>query len=516
MERWDIHGTDAQLPDGSTAWSVEYDTATDTYRSLRLQTNLFCAGGALLADGRVASLGGAGNMSDARVGTLGDGQRSVRTFGSWPGADWVEAVAGLATGRWYPSAANLPDGRVLVVGGSSTGVEFNGGETNVASFEVLGGGGGTQQQPTPLQFLWDALPANLYPVTAVLPSGRVFVFAGNGQLFNVTASTIIVHVGSNLWPFRSYPWTGSGALLPLDPADNYTARVLICGGSMLDCGWGCVTKDCHDNCQSPAATALQTCGLLAPDAPGPQAWDMSDTMPAGRVLADLVHLPDGTLLLINGAHAGMAGTNLGRNASLEAWQYAPLAAPGARWRRLNATTVPRVYHSTAVLLPDARVLVAGSAPNDPGSWGDPTAAPNAYATERRVEYYYPPYLTGGGRRPAVAAVSAMDGLGYGSAVQVLVGSVDPSVVVAGGVDFALVQSGFRTHSTGHAQRMVWLAKTALEVSSAEGGQALYEVVTPPTPEVAPPGWYMLFAVAAGVPSVAAWVQIGGNPSPLQL
>jgi hypothetical protein len=36
-------------------------------------------------------------------------------------------------------------------------------------------------------------------------------------------------------------------------------------------------------------------------------------------------------------------------------------------------------------------------------------------------------------------------------------------------------------------------------------------VAPPSPAVAPPGWYMLFLLSRdGVPSVARWVQVDGR------
>ena len=81
---------------------------------------------------------------------------------------------------------NLPDGRLLVVGGSNEGVEFNLPGNNTATFEFLPRPpasanivGPSTTTSTPLQFLWDTLPANLYPETFVLPSGRVFVYASD-------------------------------------------------------------------------------------------------------------------------------------------------------------------------------------------------------------------------------------------------------------------------------------------------------------------------------------------------
>jgi hypothetical protein len=234
---------------------------------------------------------------------------------------------------------------------------------------------------------------------------------------------------------------------------------------------------------------------------------MSDIMPMGRVMGDLVHLPDGSILLINGAGAGMAGWDKGRDPTFQALLYLPNAAAGSRWKPLNRTTIPRLYHSTALLLPDGRVMVAGSAPNDPTSFSDAS-----FKTERRVEYYYPPYLTSGRERPAILEMSRSDWTAYNTTLSILI-TVEPTCTANPDelVQFSVIQPGFRTHSTGHGQRMVWL--TSQVIPGHYGADTLcFVLVTPPTPEVAPPGWYLLFANCDGIPSVAQWVQIGGDPA----
>jgi hypothetical protein len=79
--------------------------------------------------------------------------------------------------RWYPTVVTLASGQIMVVGGSNGGVTFNSPQNNSASLEILPKSSSAPMQP--LQFLWDTLPNNLYPLTYVLPSGRIFVFAGD-------------------------------------------------------------------------------------------------------------------------------------------------------------------------------------------------------------------------------------------------------------------------------------------------------------------------------------------------
>ena len=79
-------------------------------------------------------------------------------------------------------------------------------------------------------------------------------------------------------------------------------------------------------------------------------------------MPNMVPLPDGTFLIMNGAMSGEAGFNLASNPNLIAYLYDPSQPVSQRISILNTTIVPRMYHSEAVLLPDGRVLVSGSDP----------------------------------------------------------------------------------------------------------------------------------------------------------
>ncbi|KAJ3117074.1 hypothetical protein HDU96_007992 [Phlyctochytrium bullatum] len=730
LDRWDVKGTMANMSDGNPAWATEYDYTTDEFRTLKLVSNVFCGGGMLLPDGRMMVVGGSEAFSG--LGGIQDGMKSIRLMASSgaPGSFGSEPLVDdpsnprlqMASKRWYPSVVALPDGRNLIIGGSTFGVSFLLPINNTGTMEILPPHDNAPQDALiPLQFLWDTLPANLYPTTALLPSGRIFVtasdratvldpatgyravrtflvqgrgntcmgFAPNtafgpipgaaplsttvgastttsrvvdGQVPTpsstagdpttptslpiVTATSTssppppgaalytagtriplsaclpstrfdqnrtadseqtfaffatrepqyyrtdpgagwLVHTASKRCasfeaggsvvlrdcvrdaasmevrivsadgggsrmvvpggcldldatrqtvgvasctsettrlslidtsvyfeypklpggPYRSYPLTGFGLLLPLDPVDNYDPAVMVCGGSRaID-----PTQDFRD---SPANLGLRSCGIIRPERPD-AAWEMED-MPTPRTLADLVHLPDGTVLLLNGAQRGMAGWDLGREPNYAAHLFLPHLPRGQRWRILANSTVPRLYHSVAQLLPDGRVMVAGSAPNSPTDpfWG------RSFETEYRVEYYLPHYLSLDASRfprPEVTVVPTLPwryNVTYGLTVKL---DASPSVAAGATLRFNILQTGFRTHSTSFSQRLVWLRQVEIPQADVDkwvrdGGEVTVAVGSPERDTLAPPGWYLVHAVLNGVPSRGVWVQVGGDPA----
>jgi hypothetical protein len=139
----------------------------------------------------------------------------------------------------------------------------------------------------------------------------------------------------------------------------------------------------------------------------------------------------------------------------------------------------RMYHSTALLLPDGRVLVAGGGRMDPVT---------DYQT---AEIYSPPYLFMG-PRPTITAAPGSVALGTTLAIQTKEAARIKSV--------ALVRLGSVTHTYDSDQRYV-----NLDFTQTRGG---LEARTPTNSNIAPPGYYMLFIVdASGVPSVAKIVRL---------
>jgi len=196
-----------------------------------------------------------------------------------------------------------------------------------------------------------------------------------------------------------------------------------------------------------------------------------------------VLLPDRTVL-VTGGSLKQEDQPLAR---LQAEIFDP--ATGS-WTPVARSQVPRLYHSTAVLLPDGRVVAAGGNPEGGAhvQWDEDPEE------EMRLELYSPPYLFRG-PRPTIGAVPT--DWTYGQIVAI------PSPQ-AGRLRWAhLMRPCVTTHSFDGSQRLV-----DLPIASQAGG--VVKAGVPQNRNVAPPGWYMLFVVSQeGVPSVASWIQLAG-------
>ena len=447
-----------------------------------LPANIWCAGQALLPDGRVLVAGG--NLSYP----WGDGDpRAGRGF---KGASWIfifdpatetwerlERPDGtpwdMVHGRWYPTLTTLSDGRVLIVGGW----DESGNQRDVREVEVFtprATPGGRDRLATAGE-----LPAwvNIYPHMFLLPEttlagrgpGDRVLMAGPG-----TGDAFLLHTEDWSWheladgPGRSRFW-GTAVMEPGGPGGP--ARVSLIGGSDVEA---------DPAAPDPTATSeyldLNDPGWAAPGGPAP-VWRPGPSLEHARSHFNTVLLPDGSKLASGGGLGQAADGNLYADPVYEAELYDPAAGV---WREAGKEDDARTYHSTAVLLPDGRVLSAGD-----------DRLEHLPAGARTAQLYSPPYLFAGARPRVTGAPRAVR---YGARLPIEV--ADPAAVAK----VVLMRPGAVTHAVDMEQRSVELARRP--------GEAGVAVTTPPDPSVAPPGWYMLFALdARGVPSEARWIQL---------
>ncbi|KAF9415402.1 hypothetical protein BGZ76_004800 [Entomortierella beljakovae] len=473
-----------KLPSGTSAYNVEYDLVKNDFRVLEVQTNTFCSGGGFLPNGTMISAGGA-EVRHSRAFVTEDGFQSLRMWN--PCTDnscgWIENPQDpawtMTSNRWYVSITTLPSGQLFVLGGSNESLAINRLATNNPTWELYPKPPGvktSEYKPTHMQFMVDALPNNLYPNVYSLPDGNIYIFANQKSIiFNVERNEVIKRLPDLPGGPRSYPLTGSHVLLPLDPAKNYAHEILVCGGS---------------EAQLQRAKALQSCGRINLSDPDPQ-WEM-DEMPTPRLMGDAVILADGKILLINGCQTGYAGFRHGNDPILTPAIYDPNAPLGSRFTEWVASDIPRMYHSVAMLLPDATVFVAGSNENSEVRLKDVP-----YPTEYRIESLTPPYLTTDLARPEIISTIPAKAT-YGQKLQVTVDVKDKSKYEPNAV-FMLGHRGFVTHSTHMSQRMTKLVSRQGKVDETK---ITYEVEMPPNANLMPPGPHYIHVLNNGVPSVA--------------
>ncbi|CAM8993421.1 unnamed protein product [Rhodiola kirilowii] len=474
---------DERLPRDCTAHSIIYDLDSNTFRPLMLQTDTWCSSGALDASGLLIQTGG-----------YHSGERSVRIFSPCEDAtcDWEEIPIYLSDRRWYSSNQILPDGTIIVVGGR--------GVFTYEFFPKTDSGSGKFY----LKFLRDTFDYpeenNLYPFLHLLPDGNLFIFANNRSIsFDYTLNRVVREFPRIPEDRRSYPCSGSSVLLPirLQAATGLPeAEVMICGGAPAGAYYRALKKKVH-------VAASRSCGRIRVTDPVSK-WVMEE-MPMPRVMSDMVLLPNGHVLLINGASNGTAGWELGRNPVVNPLLYNPneeVSDSDTRFRILTGSGTARMYHSSAILVPDGRVLVGGS---NPHSRYDFRAYP--YPTELSLEAFSPPYLAEvyAPVRPSVLTVEAPGAVvTYGGifAVNFLL-PMYPEEEER--LEVTLVAPSFTTHSLGMNQRVLILE--VVGVFRVASYAYRVTVVGPPTNSVAPPGYYMLFVVHFRVPSHGVWVKV---------
>lgn len=414
-----------------------WDPATDTIATQPLLWDMFCNGMVVLPDGRPFVIGG--NLQYDPF----HGHRRTSAFD--PATETFTDLQNMAHGRWYPTPTVLGDGSVMTFSGLSET-----GSTNSAVEIYVPGSGWSAEYPA-------GWTPPLYPRMHLLPNGKVF-YSGSGRgsrLFDpVTKTWSAVIATTNYGNSRSY---GTSVLLPLTPANGYAARVMIFGGS------------------NPSTATTE---IINPTAATP-AWQSGPSMSQPRIQMNATILPSGRVLLTGGSRNDEDAATASLNADL----YDPITNT---FSSAGAYAHARLYHSNALLLPDATVLLNGGNPQR-GNY------------EHRQEIYEPAYLFNADGsaaiRPTISNVSGA--VRYGGTFQV--STADAANIVS----VVLLRPGSPTHSFDQDQRFVGLSFTA--------ASGVLTVTAPSNGNIAPPGYYMLFILnSAGTPSVATFVQLSAS------
>jgi fibronectin type 3 domain-containing protein len=432
----------------AAVWDPTGSTLSSFAVTSDLTYDVFCSGTAALPDGRALVIGGTSDYT-----FTGENRASIFD----PASGRFVQSQNMVDGRWYATATALGDGRIMAL----SGLAATGGTSRTVEIYDLASAGAGWSAPTSVPFT-----PPLYPHQMLLPNGKVF-YSGHGSGTS-NANAWIFTPGTGGWTSsvattrnRTY---GSTVLLPLLPP-SYTPKVMNFGGG------------------SPATATTEIIDLSAAS----PSWTAGPSMSTGRIQMNAVILPNGMVLAEGGSVNNESPDTPGKTADL----YDPVSNS---MRSAGAAAYSRLYHSTALLLPDATVVSMGSNPGSRGSY------------EGAIEIYTPPYLfdandelitTG---RPRITGVSSAV-LGYGQAFSL---SYTSTSAIRAAV---LVRPGSTTHAFDMEQRLVGLCGPSPQ-PACNGPAGALDIMSPSNGNVAPPGYYMLFILdSAGVPSKAQFVQL---------
>ncbi|GAA5830418.1 hypothetical protein JCM3766R1_002709 [Sporobolomyces carnicolor] len=511
---------------GHTAWAVSYDLETNTFRPQDIVSNSFCAGGNVLGNGSWINVGG--NAAVTALG-VGVGPESPNPYGNIDGGkairlltpcdddtcEWIDDVNAMPLSRWYPTVETLPDGSVIIIGGELYGSFVNtpqGGQ-NVPSIEFWPRRS-LDESPRNLTFLEETMPVNLYPLTWLLSDGRLFMQAGWMTTLYDYTDDIEARLPNITHAQRPYPAGAGSIMLPMVPPE-YSQTLVFAGGVAPEReDWNQNEWDIID---TPASASVVAITPLDVD----PTWQDLDDLPEGRTMGNLIQLPDQRVLLLNGAAQGSEGygwdsfalnQSYARGPRLACRYFDPRAPKGSQWDLdCGASTIPRMYHSTATLLYDGSVFVAGSNPNV-DVIDDQNNASYIFHTEYRVERFYPSYYDSPRPRPTGLPRSISYGGDYFDITLPSSDLVD--VDLASDVAIVLIRTGFSTHVMNMGARMLSLEHSS---TRSQNETTIHCSQLPPNPSLLVPGPALLFVVVKGVPSFGEQVMIGSGelgPQPL--
>jgi len=468
--------------------SAVYNPNKGTFQVIPTPDDFFCAGHVQLPDGKVLVLGGNLAYPDAADKENYEGLNTSYIFN--PITNRYQRVNNLNGGHWYPSATELANGDVIAYGGlTATGT----GSVTTEYFKYEPGTT-TDGEWLPLSQINESFDGfGLYPDMILMQNGELFytgshVFGENETPFGTTGTKRgqggagILNINNILDPGAADPMitvtglqdtpggppgtdeTDQSMAILLPPAQSQKV-MLMGGGNIL-----------YTNHPATRLTDLIDLATANPHyVPGPLiprgtlSNGKLEGVNEGKMYVSMVILPNGQVFETGG------GLIDREDPVYEAAMYNP--ATNKFSTAMATDPVPRTYHSSAFLLPDGRVMAIG---NNPGNG----------SFDMRISIYSPPYLFHG-PRPQVSNLSSQYWT-YGSEQHI---TVNQQITSA-----ELIRPAAVTHSSDPNQRYVALPM------SVSGNRIGLSVTT--NPDLAPPGWYMLFVTNAnGVPSVAKWVHL---------
>ncbi|MEZ5410072.1 MAG: DUF4214 domain-containing protein [Acidimicrobiales bacterium] len=415
-------------------------SAAEGHRTLpnRTGTDVFCSLQINRYDtGEMLTFGGDNWTGTATTNT---GNPDINSYD--PATGQLTKIKGMLRARWYATATTLGDGSILVQGG-------DGGWDHPERWSPERGSELVGADLSPY-FWW-------YPKAFVLPDGRLFSIDVFGRMYVMPADLSTATPVGRLPEHRQ----GFGA-----------TAVMFAPGRIL-----------HFGGETNTSVIIDVTGTTPVVTPGP-------ALSSARRWVNGTLLPDGRILATGGATIAGMGTadNIGAyqiNNAAEVFD----PRTGTWTVEAAGSNVARMYHSTAILLPDGRVLVGGGGAPGP-------------ETNLNAELFTPDYLLNGDgtqvTRPTIGSVSATD-LTPGQTITL-------DATSASGVSrVTMLKAGAVTHSFNMEQHLVELP---IETRAGANGTTAVSATLPLNENHLIPGFYLLTVLDGnGVPSESTMVRV---------
>ena len=447
--------------------------ATNTQVNIPMSEDLWCGGHTQLANGNLLISGGTLQYNDFSANGLWYGLNVAYEF-DVPSQSLLKRQS-MAHGRWYPTLISLPGANVACFSGLDeygcynqlTEIYDQASETWSISYNpsssliycvgnctnLAGAGspcyGSSKHGVSPR--------VSYYPRMHLMPSGLVALVGMNNAMWTWNPSTGVWVNAGRMTDTTSRTY-GTSILLPLQNDTTEQGKILLAGGA-------------------PGANslAINSCLIITPN--GSLLNNrFTSSMAYPRIYLNPVILPDGKIVVFGGSTSGM----FVRNAVYSPEMFDP---DTEIWTVLPPATVPRLYHSVALLLPDGRIWTAGT-------------SYSKSSHELRTEIFSPSYVST--IRPVISGAPIISG-GYGGSINI------PTPNAANISKVSLIKISTFTHHYNSDQRLIWL-----QIQSTDSGSVT--VKAPINSNLAPPGYYLVHVLDSNsIPSVGVFIRI---PSPL--
>jgi Domain of unknown function (DUF1929)/Bacterial Ig domain/TAT (twin-arginine translocation) pathway signal sequence len=441
-------------------------------KTLTMTEDLFCTGQTTLADGTILFAGGTLLYDTNPDNCNGRWHGESCTYEFNPATETFTKRADMLHGRWYPTLVTLADGRVWCYNGydeygilnrlveryDPTSKTWTRIPSASGGLSYTVGTGYETTCPGTHPTYTDAGPTtSFYPRAHLMPSGLVVMNGFRPEVRSWNPANGVWASLGNTGITRHY---GTSFVLPLQNTTGERGKILVCGGSSTS---------------SDASTT--NAQILDFNTGNPAIRTVSSTRFARKYMSPVI-LPDGKCVIFGGVEM----TNV--NPVLAPEAFDPVSET---WVTLPASTIPRYYHSIALLMPDGRVWVAGG-------------TRNSSTFENRTEFFSPSYMSAA--RPTISGTPTVGG--YGGTISI----PTPSPTSVSSVSLLRLMN--TTHHYDANQRLVWL-----QILSR--GTASITVSAPINASIAPPGYYMIHVLNSSlIPSSAKIIKIPGtvtSPAP---